>query len=278
MQAGKPSRTALGAAGHRAAHQVLEGARIFTDPLALRILGDDAEPMLADARENRARAPMRMFVSARARFAEDWLASAQERGVTQLIVLGAGLDTFAYRAPRPGLRMFEVDHPDTQAWKRARLADAEIVAPDNLTYVSVNFERDSLDERLAAAGFDRDAQTFIMWLGVTPYLTKDAIWATLGWIGALPGGAHVVFDYGEPREAMPEEARASMQENMARVAALGEPWISFFEPAGLHAKLRELGFRDIEDIPGSEIGERFFGLPKSPPQRGGGHILRASTL
>lgn len=278
MEAGKPSRTALGAAGHRAAHQVLEGGRIFSDPLALRILGDDAEALVADARQNKARAIMRMFVSARSRFAEDWLAAARERGVTQLVVLGAGLDTFAYREPRPGLRMFEVDHPDTQAWKRARLADAGIGAPENLTYVPVNFEHDTLDDRLAAAAFDRNAQTFVMWLGVTPYLTKDAIWTTLGWIGALPGGAHVVFDYGEPREAMSEQARADMQDNMARVAALGEPWISFFEPDALHAKLRELGFREIEDIRGAEIGERFFGMPKAPPQSGGGHILRASTL
>ncbi|MFZ2030781.1 MAG: SAM-dependent methyltransferase [Vitreimonas sp.] len=280
MQAGKPSRTALGAAGHRAAHQVLEGGRIFSDPLALRIMGGDAELALRDARENPAQAPMRAFVSARSRFAEDALAAAQARGVSQLVVLGAGLDTFAYRAPRAGLRMFEVDHPDTQTWKRSRLADAGIAAPDNLTYVPVNFERDTLDERLAAAGFGRNAQSFFMWLGVTPYLTKDAIWATLGWIGALPAGAHVVFDYGEPREAVSDEARAYMQARMERVAALGEPWISFFEPAALHAKLRELGFRDIEDMRGGEIGERYLGLPKAdtPAVSGGGHILRASTV
>jgi methyltransferase (TIGR00027 family) len=280
MQAGRPSRTALGAAGHRAAHQVLEGGRIFSDPLALRILGDDADAALRDARENPAQALMRLFIAARSRLAEDWLAAAQKLGVTQLVVLGAGLDTFAYRAPRPGLQIFEVDHPDTQAWKRARLAAAEISAPDNLTYVPVNFESDILGDRLAAAGFDRNAQTFVMWLGVTPYLTKDAIWATLGWIGALPGGAHVVFDYGEPREAVSVEARAYMQERMARVAAIGEPWISFFEPAALHEKLREFGFRDIEDVPGAAIGERFLGLPRAdaPARRGGGHILRASTV
>jgi len=279
MQAGKPSRTALGAAGHRAAHQVLEGGRIFSDPLAVRILGDDADALLRDARENPGQALMRMFVSARSRFAEDSLALARERGATQLVVLGAGLDTFAYRGPRPGLRMFEVDHPDTQAWKRARLADAGIAAPENLTYVAVNFESDTLDDRLVANGFDGDAQSFFMWLGVTPYLTKDAIWATLGWIGGLPGGAHVVFDYGEPREAVSGAARAYMQERMARVAAIGEPWISFFEPAALHAKLHELGFRDIEDVRGAEIGERYLGMPKAEDAPGGGgHFLRASTL
>jgi methyltransferase (TIGR00027 family) len=280
MEAGKPSRTALGAAGHRAAHQVLEGGRIFADPLAVRILGDDAEAALTDARENPAQMLMRLFIAARSRYAEDSLAWARERGVTQLVVLGAGLDTFAYRAPRVGLGMFEVDHPDTQAWKRARLADAGIAAPENLIYVPVNFEHDTLDDRLVAAGFDSRAQTFFMWLGVTPYLTKDAIWATLGWIGALLGGAHVVFDYAEPREVASEDVRADMKERMARVAAIGEPWISFFEPAALHAELRERGFRDIEDMRGADIGQRYLGISRAsaPAQTGGGHILRASTV
>lgn len=278
MQAGKPSRTALGAAGHRAAHQALEQGRVFTDPLAVRILGDDAEALVREARENAAQAPMRLFVSARSRFAEDALAAARERGVTQLVVLGAGLDTFAYRAPRDGLRMFEVDHPDTQAWKRKRLADAGIAVPANLTYAPVNFEQDTLDAGLAAAGFDRAAQSFFMWLGVTPYLTKEAIWTTLGWIAALPGGAHVVFDYGEPREAASAEDRAYMEQRMERVAALGEPWISFFEPAALHAKLGELGFIEIEDISRNEIAARYLGIHSDTPARGGGgHILRAST-
>src|SRR5271157_2024662 len=123
MQPEEPSRTALGAAAHRAVHQVLERGRIFSDPLAVRILGADAETTLRDAENNPARRKLRLFIAVRTRFAEDALAAAVARGVRQLVVLGAGLDTFAYRNPfGEQLHVFEVDHPATQAWKRERLA------------------------------------------------------------------------------------------------------------------------------------------------------------
>src|SRR5215470_14239734 len=123
MQAGAPSRTARAAALHRAAHQVLEHGRIFADPLALRILGVDADSIAQEAEEHTSGRRMRIFIASRTRFAEDALAAAAERGVRQLVVLGAGLDTYAYRGPlRNRLRIFEVDHPATQAWKRQRLA------------------------------------------------------------------------------------------------------------------------------------------------------------
>lgn len=279
MQKGMPSRTALGAAGHRAAHQVLEGGKIFSDPLALPMLGAHLEDAVREGRDP-ARARMRLFVCARSRFAEDSLAAAMKRGVTQLIVMGAGLDTFAYRGPRPGLRIFEVDHPDTQAWKRGVLEEAKIAIPDNVTYAPVDFEHDSLAAGLEAAGFDRSQQTFVFWLGVTPYLTKEAIASMLAWIGMLPGGGHVVFDYAEPPEETSAEARAFLEQGAARVAAIGEPWISFFKPAELHDELRALGFRDIEDIASGQIGERFLGMPSSATAAsgGGGHILRAATV
>src|ERR1700731_2720648 len=122
MQSGQASRTALGAAGHRAAHQVLEKGQIFSDPLALRILGADADQAIAEAVREPARRGLRLFIAVRTRFSEDALSAAVDRGATQLVVLGAGLDTYAYRA-RLGyhLRVFEVDHPATQAWKRERL-------------------------------------------------------------------------------------------------------------------------------------------------------------
>ena len=125
MQSGKPSRTALAAARHRAAHQLLEYGRIFADPLALRILGEDADAIAREAAENPSARRMRIFIAARTRFAEDALAAAVERGVRQLVVLGAGLDTYAWRGGmRERVRIFEVDHPATQAWKRQRLAEA----------------------------------------------------------------------------------------------------------------------------------------------------------
>src|SRR5271166_366174 len=135
MEPGMPSRTALAAATHRAAHQILEQGRIFADPLAIRILGTDRETLAREADEHPSRRRMRIFIAARTRFAEDALAAAVERGVRQLVVLGAGLDTFAYRgACRHRLRIFEVDHPATQDWKRQRLADAAIPLPLSLTF------------------------------------------------------------------------------------------------------------------------------------------------
>ena len=135
MQKGKPSRTAWAAAAHRAAHQVLEDGRIFADPLALRIMGDAADAAVRDAEDNPSRRGMRIFIAIRTRFAEDALTAAVEKGVRQLVVLGAGLDTFAYRSPfGDRLRIFEVDHPATQAWKRECLAEAAIPIPHWLTF------------------------------------------------------------------------------------------------------------------------------------------------
>jgi methyltransferase (TIGR00027 family) len=165
MEHGRASRTAYSAAQYRAAHQVADGGRIFTDPLATRILG--AETVVDNAPGRRA---MRLFIAARTAFAERALAEAVARGTRELVVLGAGLDTFAYRNPYPGLRVVEVDHPDTQAWKRERLAEAGIAIPPTLSYVPVNFETQSLADRLTVA-----ERTFFLWLGVVPYLTRGGL-------------------------------------------------------------------------------------------------------
>jgi methyltransferase (TIGR00027 family) len=129
---------------------------------------------------------MRIFIVVRTRFAEDALAAAVGRGVRQVVVLGAGLDTYAYRSTlRDRLRIFEVDHPATQVWKRQRLEDAAIPIPNSLTFAPIDFERQTLAEGLAAAGFDVSQQTFFTWLGVVPYLTLEAVWLTLGFIASL---------------------------------------------------------------------------------------------
>jgi methyltransferase (TIGR00027 family) len=280
MQSGQPSRTALGAAGHRAAHQVLERGMIFADPLALRILGADAEEALADAEREPHRRGLRLFIAVRTRFAEDALAAAIARGVTQLVVLGAGLDTYAYRSQlAERLRIFEVDHPATQAWKRVRLAEAAIAIPDALTFAPVDFERESLAQGLAAAGFDSTQRSFFTWLGVTPYLTEQAIFATLGFVGALPGGAEIVFDYSNPPDTILDPARRAFHEALTeRVAAAGEMFRSYFDTEALGDSLRELGFREIEDIGPGQIAARYFpGRAGGKASGGGGHVLRAAT-
>ena len=278
MQSGQASRTALGAAAHRAAHQVLEQGRIFADPLALRILGADADAAVRDADDHPAQRGLRLFIAARTRFAEDALAAARALGVRQLVVLGAGLDTYAYRATSgDALRMFEVDHPATQQWKRERLAEAAIPVPGALTFAPVDFERETLADGLASAGFDRALPTFFTWLGVTPYLTEATVFSTLSFMVGLPGGAHVVFDYANPPESLSDpEGRAAQEALAARVASLGEPFQSYFETDTLVASLQALGFREIEDLGPAEIAARYFRVTK--PAGRGGHILRASTV
>jgi methyltransferase (TIGR00027 family) len=281
MQPGQPSRTALGAAGLRAAHQVLDGAALFADPLALRILGADADDLVreAEAEADPFRQRLRWFIAIRSRIAEDALAAAIKRGVRQLVVLGAGLDTTAYRVPRSqDLCIFEVDHPATQAWKRERLAEADIPLPPALTFVPVDFERETLAEGLAAAGFDSAQQTFFTWLGVVPYLTEEAIFATLGFIAGLPGGAHVVFDYVNPSSSIAEPDRRAAHEALAaRVAAAGESIRTHFDSDALHVRLKALGFREVEDFGWTEISARF--LSSRPVSSGcGAHVLRAATV
>jgi len=277
MQQGKPSRTALGAAYHRAAHQVLERGAIFSDPLAMRILGADAGAALRDAKNDPSRRMMRLFIAVRTRFAEDSLSAAVGRGVRQLVVLGAGLDTYAYRSAfGERLRIFEVDHPATQAWKRQRLSETEIPVPHALTFAPVDFERESLSMGLTAVGFDPAEQSFFTWLGVVPYLTEKAVFSTLSFIAGLPGGAHVVFDYGNP----PTESHdyvAFREKLAARVASVGESLVSHFQTDILHAKLMALGFRELEDLGPAVIQERYFRSQGDPARDKGGHVVRATT-
>jgi methyltransferase (TIGR00027 family) len=279
MQTGAPSRTARAAALHRAAHQVLEHGRIFSDPLALRILGVDADSIAREAEQHTSGRRMRIFIAARTRFAEDALAAAVERGVRQLVVLGAGLDTYAYRGLlRNRLRIFEVDHPVTQAWKRQRLAEASIPLPPALTFAPIDFEHQTLAEGLAAAGFDSGQPSFFTWLGVVPYLTEEAIWSTLGFIASLPNGAHVVFDYANPPASLSPDGRSRHDRRAAHVTELGEPWVNYFETDQLYAKLTGLGFIEIEDLGPPQIAARYFPNRLESAPETGGHILRAVTV
>jgi len=279
MELGQPSRTALAAAAHRAAHQILEQGRIFADPLAVRILGTDAESIAREAEEDPSRRRMRIFIAVRTRFAEDALAAAVERGLRQVVVLGAGLDTYAYRSPfRDRLRIFEVDHPATQEWKRWRLAEAAIPLPSSLVFAPLDFERQTLAEGLAEAGFDPAQPTFFTWLGVVPYLTAPSVWSTLGFIAGLRNGAHVVFDYANPPDSLSPLSRLAHDRRAARVAELGEAWLSYFDTDQLHAGLMDLGFTEIEDLGPPQIAFRYFPSRAISFPDTGGHILRAAKL
>ncbi|SFP97162.1 methyltransferase, TIGR00027 family [Mesorhizobium sp. NFR06] len=273
MEDASPSRTALRVARLRALHQFSPQAALFRDPYASAILGDAAPGVQELQQEDEHSRRMRLFVAARARLAEDWLAAAVRRGIRQVGVLGAGLDTFSLCNRYPGVTVFEVDHPATQAWKRQRMAEAGLAEPPGTIFVPVNFERQRLAEELAAAGLKATESGFFMWLGVVPYLTQDAIFATLSYIAGIPG-SEVVFDYSEPAENRDGVGQAALAFYAARVAAIGEPWISFFVPDELAKSLTNLGFDEIEDLESGEIAPRF---ARSPGTRSnsGGHVLRA---
>jgi methyltransferase (TIGR00027 family) len=275
----KASRTAQRVAMRRAAHQLLDEPLVFHDPLAAAIAGSPVGPELTAPQSAYSRA-LRAFIAARSRYAEDQLASAVERGVRQYVVLGAGLDTFAYRNPlrSSGLHVFEVDHPATQEWKRVRLAQAGIEIPKEMTFTAVDFETHSLAARLQEAGFRSSAPAFFSWLGVTPYLSRLAFDATSQFIAGMPSGSGVAFDFAVERSLLSPAQQVALDELAKRVAQAGEPFQLFFDPAMLVNDLASLGFHAIEDLAADQINARYFsersdGLSVS----GGGHLLSAQV-
>jgi methyltransferase (TIGR00027 family) len=259
-----PSRTAYGVAMSRAAHQIFDLPRVFEDPVALTIIGPKATGGIraAERRLNgRFARYLRAFLVARSRLAEDALAEAVARGVRQYVVLGAGLDTFAHRNPHVanGLKVYEVDHPATQEWKRQLISRARLKSPQSLVYVPVDFENQRLSERLIANGFHLDQPAFFSWLGVTMYLSREAILTTLQFVAqSTVSRSGIIFDYltMPPRHAILR--RWGLRLLMRQLAAGGEPWRTFLDPAQLHQELIRLGFATVRDFGPAEINARFF--------------------
>jgi len=241
MEQALPSRTALRVALRRAAHQLFDAhPLVLDDPIAVPILGPHADELHRTPGRSTLFKPrpyslgLRAFVVARSRYAEDLLAQAVARGVTQYVLLGAGLDTFAHRNPHPSLRVFEVDHPATQQWKCELLRAGSLPEPANLTYVPVDFERQSLAEQLAL----------------------DAFRATVRFIAEQPPGSGVVFDYGQPRAVLPLHERLAHDSLASRVQSAGEPFQLFFTPEQVASELA--AFREIEDLGAPETNARYF--------------------
>lgn len=280
IQAGEPSKSALLVARLRAVHQLLDDPIVFNDPFALPVLGPQVEalvrndpfqftdPMLRG---------MRAMMVVRSMLAEDELKRAVQAGVRQYVVLGAGLDTFAYRNPLAdnGLHVFEVDHPSTQAWKRANLKEAGIAIPDTMTFVGVDFSKEELAGKLQEAGFRADQPAYFSWLGVTVYLPRDAVFKTLEYIASLPKGSGVTFDY----RVMPESPFINPIERVISefigkmISDQGEPWLNAFDPQTFPQELRELGFQAATDINPPELSARYLARRKDGLYAGGGFRL-----
>jgi methyltransferase (TIGR00027 family) len=245
----RASRTAFTAAAARAAHLLVDAEPvIFPDTLAERLLGGRAEELLAYHRLHGTHpvlAGARAQAVCRSRFTEERLTHVNS-GIDQYLILGAGLDSFAYRDAPGRFRVFEVDHPATQTVKRELLAGAGIAEPASVTFVPVDFEADSLRERLVQSGLDPFRPVFVSWLGVTMYLTRKAILATLTQLGGFAPGSEIVTDHLLPPELRDAPGNAYAEAVAPMAAEQGEPWRSFLSPAAMAALLGGAGFEVVE--------------------------------
>ncbi|MGA2537204.1 MAG: SAM-dependent methyltransferase [Terracidiphilus sp.] len=257
MQTGRASKTALRVAMRRAAHQLMDNPPVLNDPIAVRIVGQDFARDMERAQHKVAR-DFRAFMAVRSRFVEDQLAHAVGRGLTQYVVLGAGLDTFAWRNPFPAVRVFEVDFPATQEWKRHMVAEAGLDFPAALTFVPLDFEHKTLAAGLIEFGFDATVPAFFGWLGVVPYLTLEAFRATIRDVARMPAGSGVGFDYGLSPKVLGPLHRLALQALSDRVAAAGEPFKLLFTPDEVERELRDAGFKRIEQRNSKELNALYF--------------------
>ncbi|MBV8356447.1 MAG: class I SAM-dependent methyltransferase [Deltaproteobacteria bacterium] len=276
MEEGKPNSSAIGSAMLRAAHLLWDNPpKIFEDTLAMRLSGCESDAALRAELDRiqseiaRSTGPdfavtmlrsLTAMTVMRSRYVEDEVDQAVGRGVSQYVILGAGLDSFAYRRPDLAkvLRVFEVDHPTAQAWKRSRLRETGIELPLNLNLVPVDFEKDSLIDNLRANGYQTDAAGLFSWLGVTMYLTPDAVFSTLRTTATLAPGTEIIFQYTVPKELCDEESQRLLAVVMPVSTARGEPWQSSFVPATLSEQVSKLGFAEVSDLGPEEARARYF--------------------
>jgi methyltransferase (TIGR00027 family) len=276
MEEGRPSFTAVISAMMRAAHLLFDGEpKIFADSLALALSGAGNEAGLkasvdnlgaamaagvGSARAEEAHRYLRAVMTLRSRFTEDELDQAVQLGIRQYVILGAGLDSFAYRrrdlADR--LRIFEVDLPATQLWKRTRLRTLNVPEPDNLTFVPLDFEHQSLVNALRAGGYRIEDRAFMSWLGTTQYLTEEAIFDTLREVASLAPGSEIVFQYQVAEHLLDSDSRQLLDALKAAGRASGEPWLSFFDPLMLAERVKMLGFVHVIDFGPEQSVERYF--------------------
>lgn len=281
MKENNPSTTAMRVAMCRAVHQIADNPNVFCDPLALRIAG--AENRQTDAewlKRAKLSDGLRAFLAARSRYTEDSLHAAIKRGVQQYVILGAGLDTFAYRHSysEDALHVFEVDYPATQIWKQELLEKAGIPIPGILTFSPVDFENQTIEQGLRQTGFDIGKRTFFSWLGVVPYLTATAINATLQFVASMPSGSGIVFDYTISPTLLNPTQQKAFAVLADRVASAGEPFQTFFDPILLKQYLISMGFKEFEDLAPEDINVRYFHARSDDLKVSGfAHIMNASV-
>jgi methyltransferase (TIGR00027 family) len=260
------SVTAEAVAIQQALHQTLDMApKILDDPISPLLIdpaSDSYKAIIAylDSASRSVKSPFRAVFIMRSRYTEDCLAESLARGVRQYVLLGAGLDTFAYRQPAwaSALQIYEVDHPASQEWKREQLESARIKTPSNLTFAPIDFEITSLREGLVAAGFDVRVTSVLSLLGVTQYLTAEAIESIFNFARSLPHGSEIIFEVIVPDDLMPAGEAAVFSTAAAMSAERGEPWLTRLRPAELQSRLTELGFSQVAHLSPQAANERYF--------------------
>jgi methyltransferase (TIGR00027 family) len=256
-----PDSTAVRVALWRALHAEIDPPpHVLDDEVGLQLAAEEGWRLRPDMDPEFSR-PFRASIVARARFIEDLVTKEAARNVDQYVILGAGLDTFAQRRPElaSGLHVFEVDQPGPQAWKRQRLADCGYGIPDWLRFVPVDFEAgDSWWERLVAAGFDPGRPAVVASSGVSQYLTREAVAATLRQVAALVPGSTLAMTFLLPADLADPAVRPGLQRSQEGARASGSPFISFFRPDEMLALARDAGFRDVQHIAAGTLADRYF--------------------
>lgn len=261
-QAREPESTAVRVALWRALHVEIDPPpHVLEDEIGLQMVAPDDGWRARPDMDPPGTRGFRASIVARARFIEDLVAEQGGRGVTQYILLGAGLDTFAQRRPEIASRMrvFEVDQPGPQAWKRQRLTELGFGVPDWLRLVPVNFEQNgSWWQELAVAGFDPGRPAVVASTGVSMYLSKDATAATLRQLAGLAPGSTLAMTFLLPRDLLDDADRAGLQAADQGARASGTPFVSLYAPQEMLAMAREAGFAGVRHVSGASLGERYF--------------------
>jgi len=271
----RASQTALSVAWLRAAHQVLDIPLILEDAAILALLGPSAREQIesrVEELQNPITFALRSHVALRSRFAEDRLHKAVGRGVRQYVLLGAGYDTFCLRQPdwAAPLRITEADQSATQRDKLARIKQAGMMVPPNVTFLCVDFETETLSDAIQRSGIDQLAPTFFSCLGVTVYLTDDAVTALFSTVAGFPPGSEIAFTFSQPRDGEDAKTRAAGAILAEQVAAVGEPWRSHFTVVEIRDRLAAAGFQQIDFLAPDDARKQYFAdrtdsLP--PPRR-----------
>jgi len=259
-----PSRTALMAAMGRALHRDGPPPHILDDWLAAGLAGEEGHTILDGMRANVSAARLHAFHSwtaSRSRFVEDFVLNAVADGIEQYVILGAGIDSFAYRYPDliERLTIFEVDHPLSQAWKRHRLEELDISVPRNVVFAAVDFETQSLEDGLHAGGFAFERPAVVSWIGVTMYLAHNAIVATLDTVAGCAPGTRLVLSIDQPPEVLDDDGRALLADVRGTVARMGKPFISLFRRDEMERLLLEHGFDSVGHFGAPDATLRYFG-------------------